>query len=211
MAQEFELAITYLIKLRARVYIEICARGSRKMMKEVHLRWYGPYNVLDLTKLLRQSVSVSDSNYPELNNYGFYAFFNQINKNIIYVGQAFGASPRSLRNRIRWEITKDGRYQARSAFYAACEEQDIQVENLALIIGHLQKVECREKPYIDVCVDVTLMNDIENALIHQTQPVLNKKGKQNYYGQSLEIFNCGKFKPLPRKIKKYQFTQSQEC
>jgi hypothetical protein len=171
-------------------------------MKRIKLMWYGPYNVAYLSEILKQPVSVSDEKYPTLKKYGFYMFLDNKLFKVLYIGQAFDDSPRSLRNRIRWEIIKDGNGVALSKFYATCEEHGINVSSLNLKVAHIDEALYNKKPIVH---DPKLMNDIENALINRMQPLLNKKGKKEYKGQSLEIFNGGSFEPLPRKIPKYQY------
>ena len=123
---------------------------------------------------------------------------------MIYIGQAFDRSARPLRTRIRWEIIKDGNAGALSSFNTSCERQGIDISSLNLKVAHIVEVIDNEKQ-----IDQIFMNEIENALINRMQPLLNKKGKKNYFGENLKIFNSGDYDPLPHKITRVNFKLAQ--
>jgi len=91
-------------------------------MKKARLFWSEPYNVATLLEDFRQPYSFSDKKYPEFIGFGLYMYLNQKLEKIIYIGQAFDKTPRSLRNRIRWEIIKNGIGCTKSQFHIDCEE-----------------------------------------------------------------------------------------
>ena len=169
-------------------------------MKRICLLWYGPYSVADLLETFKQSVIFSDEKYPALNNFGFYMYLDQSLSRSVYIGQASDGSPRSLRNRIRWEITKDGIGCALSQFSKDCQESDIDKLSLVLKLAHIKEATDDGN---QIQIDLNLMNDVEMALIHeQRKTVINKRGKKRYRGRSIEILNSGNFAPLPEIIRK---------
>ena len=174
-------------------------------MKRVSLQWYRSYSISELYEILKQSVSVSDKKYPSLNNYGFYMYLDQNLTKVLYIGQAYDRSPRSLRNRIRWEIVKDGTNGTWSTFSKDCANYKMNKFSLKLKVAHITKATYKEDRIVP---DQKLMNDVEMALIHEMKPCMNKSGKQRYRRESIEIMNQGNFAPLPKKIKKYQFART---
>jgi len=171
---------------------------------EFHLIWYGPYRVSELHKILLKHVSESDKIFPVLNNYGFYMYLDNNESKILYIGQAYDSSPRPLRNRIRWEIVKDGQASAISTFYSKCIDNNIDVGSLNLKVSHLQKISSKIG---NNDIDIRKMNNIENALINEVAPCLNQAGKRKYRGDSIFIYNSGNYSPLKKIIKKLKFTQ----
>jgi len=169
---------------------------------EVHLMWYGSYQVSDLQKILLKDVSESDKLFPALNTYGFYLYLDNSESHSKYIGQAFDDSPRSLRNRIRWEIVKNGRAGAISTFFSKCIDNNIDVASLKIKVGHIQKISSLKG---NNDVNVRIMNNIENALIYEVKPFLNKTGKKQYRDDPIIIYNSGNYSPLKKIIKGLQF------
>lgn len=169
--------------------------GNR--VKDVLLQWY-QYDVADLYEAFKKSVLVLEPGHLPLSNYGFYVYFDQ---NLAlppkYIGQFFGRSPRTLAKRIRWEVVKDGSDGgAVSRFSQKCQEHAVNKPSLILKVGNIKEPNDPSKH------DPQLMNDIEMALIHEMQPVMNDHGKRRYRRGSIEIMNTGDFVPLPLLIRK---------
>jgi len=164
-----------------------------RALKRVNLVWYGPYSVADLSEKLKQRVSSLDRKYLPLEEYGFYMYLNQSLAQAVYIGQASGKG-RSLRNRLRWEITKDFSRLSRDL-----REAEIHKLNLTLKVSHIARA--ADSKYPAEFIDVSLLNDIENALICQMKPCINRKGKRRYRGETIEIINTGSFAPLPERFR----------
>jgi hypothetical protein len=122
---------------------------------------------------------------------------------VIYIGQAFDKTPRSLRNRIRWEITKDGEGCALSEFCEKCQKYGVDRLSLKLKVAHIK--EARDNG-TDIEHGSRLMNDIEKALIFWTArelagALMNENGKKKRFRRgSIQIHNQGSFAPLAEWI-----------
>lgn len=117
------------------------------------------------------------------------------------MGRPLTTLPTPLRNRIRWEIIKDGANGgAISQFSEKC--QKFAVDKLSLILKVAQIKEAAADDGNQIVPGPKLMNDIEMALIHEMRPLMNEQGKKRYRRGSIEIFNSGNLAPLPEMIKK---------
>ena len=167
-------------------------------MKRISLHWYGPDGVAELYENLKRPLSFSDDKYPYLNTQGFYMYLNQNQTKAIYIGQAFSSkSARPLRNRIRWEITKDGMGCALSQFSKDCQEFGIDKFSLVLKVAHV-----KESTDNGNSMHEYNPSDIEMALICERSPLINRSGKKRYRKESIEISNNGNFAPLPKTFRK---------
>ena len=176
-------------------------------MIKANLFWFGPHSVAGLKKALKQPVSLSDEKYPFLNNFGLYMYLDNNLREVVYLGQALTDGPRSLRDRIRWEITKDGNKCALSKFNKDCEELKIRSTDLFLKVAHIE--EATENGSQIPIRDYKLINNIEMALIHEIsqntsreQPILNIQGKKRYRQGRIKIINNGNFSPLLKIVRK---------
>ncbi len=166
-------------------------------MRRISLYWYGPDRVTDLYAILKQLLPFSDDRYPYLNKQGFYMYLDLNQSKAIYIGQAFSSkSARPLRNRIRWEITKDGIDCALSKFSKDCQESGIDKSSLMLKVAHVKESTDNGNP-----IEYNPY-DIEMALICEMTPKINRSGKERYRKESIEISNNGNFTPLPKTFKK---------
>jgi len=100
---------------------------------------------------------------------------------------------------------KNGRAGAISTFYSKCIKNNIDVASLKLKMGHIQKISSLKG---NNEVNVRIMNNIENALIYEAAPCLNKAGKKEYRGDYIFIYNSGNYSPLKKIIKRLQFIKT---
>jgi hypothetical protein len=170
-------------------------------LRRVELNWFNLGQVKALYHILKPDDYFKNPAFPELNDYGVYMYLDRDSSKIRYIGQAYGSGIAALGSRIRWEVVKDGKDCAESAFYQKCKKYNVDRFNLILKVAHLKNP---QKDGISVQVDDKFVNAVERALIfnraQEGDPLMNETGKTSYRLGPIEITNTGHFVPLLARI-----------